>query len=75
MVVCALVTISHIADSEMMPKQFLEGILLRLKNLSFVDSPRGETGRLPAGEGARASIYFGDQYDFRRIAWHVGMRM
>ncbi len=36
--------VSEIADSEKLPKRFLEGILLKLKNLGFVESVRGKTG-------------------------------
>ena len=36
--------ISEIAEGEQIPRRFLEGILLRLKNLGFVTSTRGREG-------------------------------
>ena len=52
------VPVSRIADSEKMPKRFLEGILLELKNLGFVGSVRGKTGGyFLAQEPAQISLY------------------
>ncbi len=36
--------VSEIADSEHIPRRFLEGILLELKNQAFVESVRGKAG-------------------------------
>jgi Rrf2 family protein len=38
------IAISEIADSEQIPRRFLEGILLKLKNVGLVDSVRGKMG-------------------------------
>lgn len=38
------VTIGYIAETEMIPQRFLEGILLKLKNAGFLASNRGKKG-------------------------------
>lgn len=38
------IPIGHIADSESIPRRFLEGILLELKRHGLVDSARGKAG-------------------------------
>ena len=38
------IPISRIAEEEMIPQRFLEGILLELKGLGIVDSTRGKKG-------------------------------
>ena len=38
------IAITEIAESEKMPKRFLEGILLELKGVGFVSSIRGKKG-------------------------------
>ena len=38
------IAISEIADSEQIPRRFLEGILLALRNMGLVNSVRGKAG-------------------------------
>ncbi len=38
------IAISEIADSEQIPRRFLEGILLSLRNMGLVNSVRGKAG-------------------------------